>query len=50
MGHVGAAVALGGVLSGAAPLLQALRDRKTTANDIRMQPFYFLYAVEHSLI
>ncbi len=49
VGHVGAAVALGGVLSGAAPLLQALRDRKTAANDIRMQPFYFLYAVEQSL-
>jgi hypothetical protein len=49
LGHVGAAAVLGGALTGAAPLLQALRDRKAAVNDIRMQPFYFLYAVEHSL-
>ena len=49
LGHVGAVAALGGGLSGAAPLLQALRDRKIADNDIRMQPFYFLYAVGQSL-
>jgi hypothetical protein len=49
LGHVGAAAVIGGALSGGAPLLQALRDRKAAANDIRMQPFYFLYAVDQSL-
>jgi len=49
LGHVGAVAALGGGLSGAAPMLQVLRDRRTAAKEIRMQPFYFLYAVEQSL-
>jgi hypothetical protein len=38
-----------GALAGAAPLLQALRDRHNARNDIRMQPFYFLYRTEHAL-
>ena len=49
LGHVGAAAVLGGAISGAAPLLQALRARQTAESAIRMQPFYFLYAVERSL-
>jgi hypothetical protein len=49
LGHVDPVAALGGGLSAAGPLLQAFRDRKTTDHDIRMQPFYFLYAVEQSL-
>ena len=40
---------LGGGLSVAAPLLQALRARRDTNASIRMLPFYFLYAVERSL-
>jgi len=48
-GHVDAVAAAGGGLSAAGPLLQAFRDRKTADHDIRMQPFYFLYAVEQSL-
>jgi hypothetical protein len=49
LGHVDAVAAVGGGLSAAGPLLQAFRDRKTTDHDIRMQPFYFLYAIEQSL-
>lgn len=49
LGHVAAVPEIGAVLSGTAPLLQALRDRRSADNDIRMQPFYFLYAVEQSL-
>jgi hypothetical protein len=49
LGHADPVAALGGALSGAAPVLQALRDRKTANNRIRMQPFYFLYGVEQSL-
>jgi hypothetical protein len=48
LGHVDPVAALGGGLSAAGPLLQAFRDRKTTDHDIRMQPFYFLYAIEQS--
>jgi len=39
----------GGGLTVAAPMLQALRNRRTANNQIRMQPFYFLYDVEQSL-
>jgi hypothetical protein len=49
LGHAEVAQALGGALSGVAPLLQALRDRRTERNEIRMQPFYFLYRAEHAL-
>lgn len=49
LGHVGAVAAFGGAVSGAGPLLQALRDRRSAAQDIRMQPFYFLYAIEQAL-
>lgn len=49
LGHVGAAAALGGGVAGAAPVLQAIRDRQASAAAIRMQPFYFLYAIERSL-
>jgi hypothetical protein len=49
LGHVGAVAALGGAISGAGPVLQALRDRTAAARNIRMQPFYFLYAVEQAL-
>ena len=49
LGHVGAVAALGGGIAGASSLLQALRERRATAIDIRMKPFYFLHAIEHSL-
>jgi hypothetical protein len=49
LGRVDVVAAVGGGLSAAGPLLQAFRDRKTTDHDIRMQPFYFLYAVGQSL-
>ena len=48
-GHAGAATAAGGAMSASLPLLKALRDRRVQATDIRMKPFYFLYAVGHSL-
>ena len=40
---------VGGALSGGAPLLQALRDQRRAAEEIRMRPFYFLYGVQSSL-
>jgi len=40
---------VGGALSGGAPLLQALRDQRRAADEIRMRPFYFLYGVQASL-
>ena len=49
VGHLGAVAAVGGVLAGLAPILQAVRDRKKTDSEIRMQPFYFLYAVDQAL-
>lgn len=49
LGHVGAAALVGGALAGAAPVLQAIRDRDRSAIDIRMQPFYFLYAADRAL-
>jgi hypothetical protein len=50
-GHADVLQALGGTgaLAGAAPVLQALRDRRSTTNDIRMQPFYFLYKADQAL-
>lgn len=48
-GHAGGLEVLGGSLSVAAPVLQALRAHRDTNASIRMLPFYFLYAVERSL-
>jgi hypothetical protein len=39
----------GGALTAGTPLLQALRDDRSTERDIRLQPFYFLYGVERAL-
>jgi ElaB/YqjD/DUF883 family membrane-anchored ribosome-binding protein len=47
--HVGAASAVGGALAAGAPLLQALRDRRVATSQIKMQPFYFLYATDRAL-
>lgn len=49
--HTDVLQALGGTgtLAGAAPILQALRDRRDAHNSIRMQPFYFLYRAEQAL-
>jgi hypothetical protein len=49
VGHLGAVAVVGGALAGIGPILQAVRDRKNTDSEIRMQPFYFLYAAEQSL-
>ena len=49
VGHLGAVAAVGGALAGVAPILQAVRDRKKANSEIRMQPFYFLYAVDEAL-
>ena len=49
VGHLGAVAAAGGALAGIAPILQAVRDRKKADSEIRMQPFYFLYAADEAL-
>jgi hypothetical protein len=49
VGHVGAVAIAGGALAGIAPILQAVRDRKKADSEIRMQPFYFLYAADEAL-
>lgn len=48
-GHNEPVTLTGAALSAGAPLLQALRDQRRSDRDIRMQPFYFLYAVQQSL-
>lgn len=49
--HADVLQALGGAgtLAGAAPVLQALRDRRSSRSDIQMQPFYFLYKADQAL-
>jgi hypothetical protein len=49
VGHLGAVAIAGGALAGVAPILQAVRDRKKTDSEIRMKPFYFLYAADQAL-
>jgi len=50
VGHLGAVSAIAaGALAGAAPILQPVRDRKKADSEIRMQPFYFLYAADEAL-
>jgi hypothetical protein len=49
VGHVDAVAIAGGALAGIAPILQAIRDRKKADSEIRMQPFYFLYAADEAL-
>jgi hypothetical protein len=49
VGHLGAVAAVGGALAGVSPILQAVRDRKKADSEIRMQPFYFLYAADEAL-
>jgi len=49
VGHLGAVAAVGGALAGVAPILQAVRNRKKVDSEIRMQPFYFLYAADEAL-
>jgi len=50
VGHLGVVSAIaGGALAGAAPILQTVRDRKKADSEIRMQPFYFLYAADEAL-
>jgi len=50
VGHLGAVSAItGGALAGVAPILQAVRDRTKAESEIRMQPFYFLYAADEAL-
>jgi hypothetical protein len=49
VGHFGAVAIAGGALAGIAPVLQAVRDRKKADSEIRMQPFYFLYAADEAL-
>jgi hypothetical protein len=49
VGHLGAVAAVGGALAGVAPILQAVRNRKKADSEIRMQPFYFLYAADQAL-
>lgn len=48
-GHLGAVAVVGGALAAVTPILQAVRDRKKTDSEIRMQPFYFLYATDRML-
>ena len=49
VGHVDAVAIAGGALAAVAPILQAIRDRKKADSEIRMQPFYFLYAADDAL-
>jgi len=49
VGHVDAVALAGGALAAVAPILQAVRDRKKADSEIRMQPFYFLYAADEAL-
>lgn len=48
-GHADVLQALGGIVAGAAPVLQALRDRRSSLSSIQMQPFYFLYKADQAL-
>ena len=48
-GHADAIAVLGGVPAATAPVMQALRDRRVAASQIRMQPFYLLHATEDAL-
>ncbi len=50
IGHLGAkSVIAGGALAAAVPILQAVRDQKDNFKEIRMKPFYFLYATKGAL-
>jgi len=49
VGHLGAVAAVGGALAGIAPILQVVRDRRRADSEVRMQPFYFLYAADEAL-
>lgn len=49
MGHDSLAAAAGGAVSATGALLQAMRARTNTARQIRMQPFYFVYALNQAL-
>lgn len=48
-GHADAVAVLGGMTAASAPVLQALRDRRAAASQLRMQPFYLLHAAEQAL-
>jgi hypothetical protein len=48
-GHDPPAAVAGAAVTAAGGLLQALRDHKATATSIKMQPFYFLYALNRAL-
>jgi hypothetical protein len=48
-GHSTPLAMTGATASVTGSLLQALREHKNSARNIRMQPFYFLYALDHAL-
>jgi hypothetical protein len=48
-GHSTVTATTGAAVSVTGSLLQALRDHKSSAGNIRMQPFYFLYALDQAL-
>jgi hypothetical protein len=49
VGHDDPVLIAGAAASITGPLFQALRDYKATATSIKMQPFYFLYALRKAL-
>lgn len=46
VGQTGAIQMIGGAAAGVAPLLKHWRDRYEDGQEVRMQPFYFLYALD----
>ncbi len=49
LGHVSQATIAGGVISVAAPILQALTKQRASESEIRSRPFYFLYGLDRAL-
>lgn len=47
--HASGAIDVGAAATATIPLLQALRARRDAVSEIRMQPFYFLYAMNDAL-
>ncbi|WP_194924129.1 hypothetical protein [Catenulispora pinisilvae] len=49
LSHHASIAAVGGAAALAAPIMQAIYDRNKVGNEIRMKPFYFLYAAAEAL-
>ena len=49
LGHASQATMAGAALSIASPVLRAIRDYRSSADEIRSRPFYFLYGLDRLL-